>query len=266
MTDAFVPGSWGLVLALGVLVLTGCSTQHKDGSGNAAHEPSSARSRRDSAERASTVQHLSDDAEAVAKLQKMATLKRDRAQRVIGVELRGADVDDQVLALLQGIPNVQSLSLSGCGVTDAGLQMLNQLGALQALTMVDLPIGDAGLAHLAKQKNLRRLKIARCPELTAQGFAAIANCRQLVQLDLRDFEQATGEITAQIAKLPHLKDLKLNSPNLTDGGLAPLAALTGLTADATGIGEGTGVGWKQITGAVIGVVIAAIGMIRLRRP
>jgi hypothetical protein len=26
------------------------------------------------------------------------------------------------------------------------------------------------------------------------------------------------------------------------------------------------VGWKQITGAVIGVVIAAIGMIRLRRP
>ena len=45
-----------------------------------------------------------------------------------------------------------------------------------------------------------------------------------------------------------------------------LLFLISLTADATGIGEGTGVGWKQITGAVIGVVIAAIGMIRLRRP
>ena len=43
-----------------------------------------------------------------------------------------------------------------------------------------------------------------------------------------------------------------------------LLFLISLTADATGIGEGTGVGWKQITGAVIGVVIAAIGMIRLR--
>ena len=43
-----------------------------------------------------------------------------------------------------------------------------------------------------------------------------------------------------------------------------LLFLFSLTADATGIGEGTGVGWKQITGAVIGVVIAAIGMIRLR--
>ncbi len=43
-----------------------------------------------------------------------------------------------------------------------------------------------------------------------------------------------------------------------------LLFLFSLTADATGIGEGTGVGWKQIAGAAIGVVIAAIGMIRLR--
>jgi len=45
-----------------------------------------------------------------------------------------------------------------------------------------------------------------------------------------------------------------------------LLFLVSLTADTTGFGEGMGVGWKQITGAVIGVVIAAIGMIRLRRP
>ena len=44
-----------------------------------------------------------------------------------------------------------------------------------------------------------------------------------------------------------------------------LLFLFSLTADAIGIGEGTGVGWKQITGAVIGVVIAAIGIVRLRR-
>ena len=44
-----------------------------------------------------------------------------------------------------------------------------------------------------------------------------------------------------------------------------LLFLVSLTADTTGIGEGTGVGWKQITGAVIGVVIAAIGILRLRR-
>ena len=38
-----------------------------------------------------------------------------------------------------------------------------------------------------------------------------------------------------------------------------------LTADSVGIGEGTGVGWKQITGAAIGVLMAALGMYRLKQ-
>ena len=43
-----------------------------------------------------------------------------------------------------------------------------------------------------------------------------------------------------------------------------LIFLVSLTADSLGVGEGTGIGWKQITGAVVGVVIAAVGMYRLR--
>ena len=44
-----------------------------------------------------------------------------------------------------------------------------------------------------------------------------------------------------------------------------LLFLVSLTADVTTIGEGTGIGWKQIAGAVIGVVLAAAGMIQLRK-
>ena len=44
-----------------------------------------------------------------------------------------------------------------------------------------------------------------------------------------------------------------------------LLLLVSLTADFTVIGEGTGFGWKQITGAIVGVVIAAVGMIQLRK-
>ena len=43
-----------------------------------------------------------------------------------------------------------------------------------------------------------------------------------------------------------------------------LLFVVSLAADAIGICEGTGIGWKQITGAVIGGVIAAIGLYRLR--
>ena len=38
-----------------------------------------------------------------------------------------------------------------------------------------------------------------------------------------------------------------------------------LAADAVGIGEGTGIGWKQITGAVIGVIVAAVGIVQMRK-
>jgi len=44
-----------------------------------------------------------------------------------------------------------------------------------------------------------------------------------------------------------------------------LLFLVSLTADMTMVGEGTGLGWKQITGAVVGVVIAAAGMIQLKK-
>ena len=38
-----------------------------------------------------------------------------------------------------------------------------------------------------------------------------------------------------------------------------------LTADAFGIGEGTGIGWKQITGFVVGLIIAAIGAVQMKK-
>lgn len=44
-----------------------------------------------------------------------------------------------------------------------------------------------------------------------------------------------------------------------------LLFLVSLTADSIGIGEGTGIGWKQILGSVAGLVIAAVGIVQMRR-
>lgn len=43
-----------------------------------------------------------------------------------------------------------------------------------------------------------------------------------------------------------------------------LLFLISLTADTTGLGAAPGLGWKQIAGAIVGVIIAGIGMTRLR--
>lgn len=48
--------------------------------------------------------------------------------------------------------------------------------------------------------------------------------------------------------------------------LGILMFLISLTADSTGLGEGTGLGWKQITGAVFGLLMGAAATVQLRRP
>ena len=44
-----------------------------------------------------------------------------------------------------------------------------------------------------------------------------------------------------------------------------LIFLVSLLADAFGIGEGTGIGWKQITGSFVGLAIATIGIVQMRK-
>ena len=44
-----------------------------------------------------------------------------------------------------------------------------------------------------------------------------------------------------------------------------LLFLVALTADTLGLGSSPGLGMKQVAGAVVGVVIAAVGMRKVRR-
>ena len=41
--------------------------------------------------------------------------------------------------------------------------------------------------------------------------------------------------------------------------------LVSLLADAFGIGEGTGIGWKQILGSCVGLAVAAVGIVQMRK-
>jgi hypothetical protein len=44
-----------------------------------------------------------------------------------------------------------------------------------------------------------------------------------------------------------------------------MLSLISLTADVIGIGEGTGIGWRQITGFTVGLVIAVVGLVQMRK-
>jgi hypothetical protein len=43
-----------------------------------------------------------------------------------------------------------------------------------------------------------------------------------------------------------------------------LCFLVSATADSIGVGGAPGIGWKQVLGMVVGVALAAVGMVTLR--
>lgn len=44
-----------------------------------------------------------------------------------------------------------------------------------------------------------------------------------------------------------------------------LLAAVSIVADEIGIGEGTGVGWRQVLGTLVGLAVAAVGAYRARQ-
>lgn len=44
-----------------------------------------------------------------------------------------------------------------------------------------------------------------------------------------------------------------------------LIAAVSIVADEIGLGEGTGVGWRQVLGTVLGLAVAAVGAYRARQ-
>jgi len=226
------------LLSLGLLSFNGCRDKTDAPSVQDAPKPTVANPKVATANKGQVEVPL-DDAEAVAALQRVAELKRDQAGHVTEARLQGPDVTDVVVARLRGTPRIKVLRCEACGITDAGTRVLAGLDSLEFLSLTQLDVGDKALDNVSRLKNLKRLKLARCPNVTAEGLAELAECHGLVQLDLRDCTQVDDNWLRQISKLTTLRDLKLNSPKITDAGLAGLEPLTHVAVlgldDCTGI-------------------------------
>lgn len=79
---------------------------------------------------------------------------------LVAVRLRDAEFRDNDLALLAGLPRLQSLVLSRSKVTDAGLTHVGKLTQLKSLWLDQTPISDVGLRKLYPLANLEFLTIA----------------------------------------------------------------------------------------------------------
>jgi len=114
--------------------------------------------------------------------------------KTLGLRLTGiADAD---LAILESLPNLESLDLSGTYVTGEGLKYLACSLNLRKLMLTDTQIDDAGLAHLASLTELEALYLDR----TRVSNAGLKH----------------------LARLPNLRELTVSNTAVTDAGLDEL--------------------------------------------
>ncbi len=147
-------------------------------------------------------------------------------ERVVGLSFFGANLRDDDLAHLTGLPYLTRLDLSRTQVTDAGLEHLKALSGLQELNLMRTRVTDAGLEHL---KGLNKLQVLdlRFTKVAGDGLEHLKGLNELQVLHLR-FTKLTDAGLEHLEALTGLQSLDVEWTRVTDAGLEHLKALSGL--------------------------------------
>ncbi len=141
-------------------------------------------------------------------------------------------VTDAGIESLASLPHLERLSLLQSKITIEGVKKIAGMKSLQWLFFYECPIGDEELAVMCDLPNLEFLTLAET-QVSGDGLAQLARLPKLSILSL-DFgardEQPAGPRPdlREVAKLPHLKDLRLRGWGLDSNDLESIAAMPGL--------------------------------------
>jgi len=125
-------------------------------------------------------------------------------------------VDDEGMAILAQIPDLQHLRLRLSPITDAGLPPLLAQSSLWYLNLPHSELTADGVRSLAQLPRLRQLRLGS-PKLGNDASAAIAEIHSLRGLHLIGVP-VTDEGLKLIADLPHLESLYLDDSAVTEVG------------------------------------------------
>lgn len=140
---------------------------------------------------------------------------------VIGARFTGASfTDEDLIRLVDDIPDLEWLILIRTNVTDGGLQSIRRLKQLYILTLDDVPISDEGLRNISTMDSLEVLFICNT-KVSDHGCRLLARLERLWALDLtRTAISDAGLESLQQLKL--LEKLVLDGCDVSDEAVAKL--------------------------------------------
>lgn len=180
------------------------------------------------AENGTATAEPTDDAAAVEALQAAGVIfKRNDNGQVVEANCKPAQMTNELMELLKGIPHVVVLDLENGQFDNAALEVLGQLPQLKTVNMRQCSKIDAeGLAHLKLAPQLERLLLLYT-RTDDDGLGHVAALTNLRVLDLRGTKIGDDGIN-KLTGLTNLVDLKIRAPNVTGASMATIGTMTRL--------------------------------------
>lgn len=140
---------------------------------------------------------------------------------------------------LRGLADLRELLLREGVAGDAEAELLATLPDLERLVLRRSPLSDPGFAALARCRSLVDLNVPQAA-CTAAGINSLETLPRLASLRLGGPNLSGGDVARAIARLPRLRSLHLIDVAIGDDGLAALAELStlrNLYLDAAGVSD-----------------------------
>lgn len=143
--------------------------------------------------------------------------------------LGGTNVDDAGILPLRELPRLTTLGLRRTLVTDETLRHLSRLPNLETLYLSETSVSDSGMEHLATMDGLRRLALAKT-RVTASGISRLQPLTSLDRLWLDGIPITDDNLEIISRSFPRLQVLFIGDSRVTDAGIAELSRLSELAA------------------------------------
>ncbi|MEX2288551.1 MAG: M56 family metallopeptidase [Planctomycetaceae bacterium] len=138
------------------------------------------------------------------------------------LDLMKTPITDAALAYLKPLRKLRVLHVHGTNVTDAGLVHLKGLAKLEELWLLDTQVTDAGLVHLRGLANLKDLSLSGT-HVSDAGLEQLTGLANLESLSL-DGTKVSDAGVMRLKGLTKLRWLGLRRTKTTDSGVEALKA------------------------------------------
>ena len=150
-----------------------------------------------------------------------AKVKLDFRDRIVAVDLKGTEFDDEAAIHLAVLKDVRSINLSETLITDAGLVHLAKLPNIRRLFLYGTKVTDKGLPHLKGLVSLETLCLDET-RVSDEGLENIRGLKALEVLHLRSRLPVSDRSIPLIIRFEKLRELKVEGTKITPEGLERL--------------------------------------------